>query len=453
MFKRTALSAAIFAAFAGSLSTGASAAVDTGAFFDDAKVNGGFYVFARQRDRYDMGKGKYTDNLDHTTALTNIDFSSGYINDFIGFDFGIFAAADVYHNKGAGVDHEFSFVPWADPYSPDWSETQTDDGTSIYKAAVKLKAGNSWAKAGYIQPSGPSGLGVNWNFMPGTYQGAQFGTAIDKLTLTYMWANQYKSPWFKDTYKFEDNSGNTLDYVHSVGALYSFESGLSVDAAFSQSKDFLDTYHIKLKDNFAVAGGKLYLSYQYYGAEDTRSISDDLKAYDGRAHYQALVSSFSTGPYTFRAEATATKAKGNQGYFVYRTTIPNGSSQGSNEIWWDSRSDWNHDGQKAVFVGAWRDLSDLGLTGWRAGASYVYGWDGKPFEDFADQDVELKEEAFNVDVGYTFSEGNLKGSSISVHMTRYNNKSGQDSWEAGGFKNAFQDEKDIKVSLVVPFAL
>ena len=464
MFRKTLIATAVVAAVASTASFAAdptddsmfTAAKSTGnAFFDDATINGGIYAFSRKRDRHDgtmMQK-----NLDHTSVQTNIDISSGYLNDFFGVDFGAFASADMRFN--AGLDHEMNFAPWDNAYDPDWSQKNTKNGASIYKAALKFKVANAWARAGYIQPTGPGGLGVNWSFMPGTYRGAQAGADFGGLSVAYMWADQYKAPWFQDTYKFrtknpgagiDGDQDKVIDYVHSFGAIYTFENGLKLDAAFSQSKDYLDNYHFKVKHGLDVAEGRLDLGYHYYGAKD----AGDYKVYDGDAWQQALTASFKKGAYTFRAESTVTHSPGKQGYFVYRVTGPNGSSKGAYDLWWDSRSDWNHDGEKAVFFGAWRDLADLGKPGWNVGVSYVYGWGGKPgsIVEAGEEGLEMKEEAYNLDISYTFQSGDWKGTRIAAHMTKYRNRSGQaKSWET--FRNAFLDENDLKLMMVIPYSL
>ena len=92
----------------------------------------------------------------------------------------------------------------------------------------------------------------------------------------------------------------------------------------------------------------------------------------------------------------------------------------------------------------------MDLAGWRVGASFAYGWDGKPSSDANVQDAELKESAVNVDIGYTVQDGNWKGSSLALHWTNYDNHSGQPSWT--NFKNAFQDEHDIKLTMVIPYS-
>ena len=476
MFKKTLIATAVIAAaFASTTSFAAdptddsmfAAAESTGnAFFDDAKITGGIYAFSRKRDRYQIKDGdgnpveKMVKNLDHTSVQTSIDISSGYLNDFFGVDFGAFAAADLTQN--AGVDHEMNFVPWKNPYDPIWARDKADNGASIYKAALKFKVANAWARAGYIQPTGPGGLGVNWSFLPGTYRGAQAGADFGGLSVAYMWADQYKAPWFQDTYKFrtknvdagiggegDESNDKEIDYVHSFGAIYTFENGLKLDAAYSQSKDYLDNYHFKVKHGLDVAEGRLDLGYHYYGAKN----GGDHKVYDGDAWQQALTAAYKKGAYTFRAESTVTHSPGKQGYFVYRVTVPNGSSKGAYDLWWDSRSDWNHDGEKAVFFGAWRDLTDLGKPGWNVGVSYAYGWGGKPASDTtgAAKDAEMKEEAFNLDISYTFQSGDWKGTRIAAHMTKYNNRSGQPSWTT--FKNSFQDENDLKLMMVIPYSL
>ncbi len=66
------------------------------------------------------------------------------------------------------------------------------------------------------------------------------------------------------------------------------------------------------------------------------------------------------------------KADGQQGYFLQRMTPTYASSNGRLDIWWDNRSDFNANGEKAVFFGAMYDLKNWNLPGWAVGASYVY---------------------------------------------------------------------------------
>ena len=174
-------------------------------FWRDAVLSGAFYYFQRYRDRYDVSDEHYHVNLSHASPQAAAEFSSGYLGGFVGLDVGAFGVVDLY-NHGA-PDHEMNFFPWRDPWHPDWSATDADNGASVYKANIKFKVGPAWARAGYFQPSGPGVLGVNWSFLPGTYQGAEMGADIGNLALAGAWANEYKAPWFKDTYRFRQNDG------------------------------------------------------------------------------------------------------------------------------------------------------------------------------------------------------------------------------------------------------
>ncbi len=84
-----------------------------------------------------------------------------------------------------------------------------------------------------------------------------------------------------------------------------------------------------------------------------------------------------------RLEGTWVKADGQQGYFLQgyflqRMTPTYASSNGRLDIWWDNRSDFNANGEKAIFFGAMYDLKNWNLPGFAIGASYVYAWDAKP---------------------------------------------------------------------------
>ena len=123
MFKKTILATAILVA---SAATGAFAADMTddsmytaaqssgNAFFDDASITGGVYAFSRKRNRYNPGTDKFETNLDHTSVLGNIDFSSGYIGGIVGLDLGVYGSMDL--QQSASPDHEMNFFPWDDPY-------------------------------------------------------------------------------------------------------------------------------------------------------------------------------------------------------------------------------------------------------------------------------------------------------------------------------------------------
>lgn len=296
--------------------------------------------------------------------------------------------------------------------------------------------------------------------MPGTYQGAEAGAKLDfddrgALSFSYMWANEYKAPWYNETDNFYQNDGvSKIDYVHSVGASYDFKNDLILEAAFGQAQGYVDQYFAKASYKFDVAGNPLSTSYQFYGSRDKADNNTINDIYDGTAWLQALTFGYTIGPVDLRLEGTWVKADGRQGYFNSRMTPRYGSSNGRLDIWWDNRSDFNAHNEKSVFAGAMYDLKGWNLPGWAVGASYVYGWDAKPSnvssgDKYYDAGNSIKESAYSLDLLYTVQEGMAKGTLFKLHFTQYDNHSNIPSW-GGGYNNIFQDERDVKFIVIAP---
>lgn len=420
-------------------------------FFDESAVTGGVYLYRRDRRRYDERKGRYETNLNHASLQSNVDFASGFAGGALGFDFGVFGAHDLM-NKGA-VDHEMGFEPWGDPWHPNWSKTSAQDGVSVYKAAVKVKTGPAWAKAGYFQPTGPGVLGVNWSIMPGTYRGFNAGADIGGLSVAAAWADEYKSPWFVNMNRFRKNDGESpVPWLWSAGARYAFARGLSLELGYGESKGHLRNAHFKSGWRRDEAGGGLSVGYHLYLMGDGDASGGPNDAFDGLASLHYLFGRYERGPWTFRLEGTYARASlsgpESPGYFAYRLTDRNGSSAGAYDVWWDARSDWNAHDEKAVFAGVERGLDDLlPVAGFAAGAGAAFGCDGRGYA-VAER---LKEWAFTFDLHYVRPQGPLKGAFVKVHYTEYRNGTDQPSWAA--YKNAFQSERDLKIFMGIPFSL
>ncbi|WP_318456054.1 multidrug transporter [Photobacterium leiognathi] len=420
------------------------------AFFNDSTISGNFNLWMRERDRggYDEAAGKpkpQTTNLDHGSVFVNLGFNSGYIADTVGLDLVVYSTFDMWQNGGA--DHEMNFWDVNNPYDKEargscsnvWTDCN-DNGVSFATANAKFKFGeNVTAKAGYFQPSVPSTLGVNWSFAPGTYLGGEIGANIGDLALGAVYATEYKAPWFKNTYKFQTTDGEDAGDVYSLGARYAFANGISIDAGFGGlTEGDRKNGHLKVK---GTTDSGLYWSPQLY-------IVHDKEQYDSTAYQLAFLSSYATGPYTVRAEATYTSAdSGNSksvGNMAYRLTSQYGGSNGAYEIWWNNRSDFNHDEEAAVFGSLSRDFSDIGATGLNAGLSAAYGFGAK-----AEGYDELKEYAFSLFTSYAIQSGALQDANVSMHFTKYYNDSNADNWS--GYSNGFQDETDFKLVLAIPF--
>ena len=456
---------------------GYAPAVSAAGFIDDSTLSGGLYYWQRERDRKDLSPTKtvtqpdgsvttlnnpdydrYATNLSHATSNFNLDFSSGYAWDMFGLDLAAFTAVELAESSASGHPNEIAFSTSNRAYEEDYSGDKS--GVSIYRAAAKFKSHGAWAQAGYIQPKGQTLLAPHWSFMPGTYRGIEAGYSRDfqqagELSFSYMWADEYKAPWHLETDGFRQADQQTpVDYLHSIGAKYDFKNDFILEAAYGQAEGYVDQYFLKGSYKIDIAGSPLTTSYQFYGAEDRLGDKNDPNSlYDGLAWLQGLTFGYDPGPATWRLEGTWVKAEGNQGYFLQRMTPTYATSNGRLDIWWDNRSDFNANGEKALYAGVMVDLKTWQLPGLSVGGSYVYAWDARPSTNpVYDQSQRLKESAWSLDTVYTVQDGRAKDTQIKLHYTQYNNHSNLPSW-SGGYGNIFQDEKDIKFMVIAPFTV
>lgn len=432
-------------------------------FIDDSTLTGGIYYWQRQRDRKEMDPvhnkyGQYTENLHHSTFNGSLDFSSGYAADFIGLELGVHGALQL-AGTGPAAPNEIAFSNarsrWGEKFDGD------ANGASFYKAAVKLKHDNYWLRGGYIQPQGQTLLMPQWGFVPGTYRGFEVGSVYDfddagALSLSYMWTDEYKAPWYREMYSFRKPDLTTkIKYLHSIGVKYDFKNKLVLEGAFGQAENYMDQYFTEASWAFPVAGNDLHTSWQFYGARNKEGGGFDNinNVYDGLAWLQAITLGYKTGPFDFRVEGTMVKARGNQGFFLARMTPVGATSNGRNDVWWDSRSDFNANGEKSLFAGVLYDLQGWQLPGWAVGTSYAYGWDARPSSNpVYDQSQRRSESAWNMDLRYTVQQGRAKDTQINLHYTRYRNHSDIPSF-SNGYGNMFQDEKDVRLTVVAPFTI
>ncbi len=422
---------------------------DVSEFFSESTSSANLNFFFRTRDRGNVDSNgddtAKTTNLDHGSMFANWSFNSGYINNIVGADVVVYGTYDKWQ-KGS-PDHEMNFWNVNNPYDKvaeqgcagAWESDCNDNGVSFATASAKFKfADNFKAKVGYFQPSVPTSLAVNWSFAPGTYRGGEIGGTFGNLALGLTVADEYKAPWFRKTYPFQTTKRQDAGTLYSLGARLALDSGISIDFGYGGLTDGnRKNAHIKLK---STSERGLYWSPQVY-------IVEDKEQYDSTAFQLAFLSGFTSGQYSYRAEATYTSAGSNvdgvAGNISYRLTSQYGGSNGAYDIWWNNRSDFNHDGEYAGFASVSRDFSDFDGSGFTAGISAAFGL-GAEAEGFKD----LKEYAYTLFINYAIKTGVLKNARVSFNFTDYFNDTDAPNWN--GYTNLFQDESDYKLILTIP---
>ncbi|MCP3689627.1 MAG: multidrug transporter [Gammaproteobacteria bacterium] len=424
---------------------------DVSEFFSESttSVNLNFISRTRYRGNVD-GNGEdtaETTNLDHGSMFASLGFNSGYIGNVIGADVVVYGTYDRWQD--GSPDHEMNFWNVNNPYDKvaeqgcvgAWDSDCNYNGVSFATASAKFKFGESYtAKAGYFQPSVPGSLAVNWSFAPGTYRGGEIGGIYGKLTLGLTVADEYKAPWFRSTYAFQTTAGRDAGTLYSLGARLALENGTSLDFGYGGLTDGVrKNAQVKLKSTNAAG---LYWSPQIYLVEDKEQ-------YASTAFQLAFLSAITSGQYSYRAEATYTSAESNidgvAGNMAYRLTSQYGGSNGAYDIWWNNRSDFNHDGEYAGFASVSRNFPDFDAGGFTAGISTAFGL-GAEAEGFQD----LKEYAYSLFLNYAIDTGALKNARLSFYYTDYSNETDAPNWS--GYTNLFQDESDYKLIFTIPLA-
>lgn len=426
----------------------------TAGLLDDATLSGSLNFWVRDRDRagFDAATGRDTPkatNLQHATGHATLLFESGWIDERIGLDLGLHASADA-SNRGA-PGHEINFWNVDNPYDqrprgprcPDaGSPLCTVDGAAVYRAALKLRGGSAWrAQLGLFQPAAPTALGVNWSFAPAYYRGVEAAVRLGAWELGAALVDRYRAPWFRDGYAFRDSRNQAAGRVLSLGAAGHWNERAKLDAGFA-ALEHTPRRMLHLRVQHSHAG--LDSSAALYLVRDPQLF----RAVSAQA---ALTLRLASGPYTWRAETTYSRApltdRRQVGNFVYRITPQFGASQGQYPIWWNNRSDFNHDGEWAVFGALERSLGDLGRPGVRVGLSLAAGT-ARSGGSGADA---LREVAVSLFASHSFSVGPFRNASIGLHATRYTNRTRVPSWSV--YTNLFQDENDLKLVLTLPFTL
>jgi hypothetical protein len=424
-------------------------------FIANSKLDGSLKFFMRNRVRSDVVNGinqPKMPNLDHGSLNLSLNFSSGYISKTIGMDVNLYSTFDMWQNESP--DHEMNFWGVDNPYdknptsssgcSGTWEKNCNQNGGQVQTAAIKLKSSEMLnAKIGYFQPSVPTAVGVNWSFSAGTYIGGQIGANFNQLELGLVVADEYRAPWFKESYGFRTSKGNDAGQIYSFGSKYRISKNNHIDIAYGAlTRGKRINSHIKYKHK--THSGRV-LSAQIY-------IVDDRELYSSTAYQIALLSFKKLGAYSLRTEATYTSAKlidkSLVGNMPYRLTDTYAGSNGAYDIWWNNRSDFNHDGEIAIFSSFSRDMTDFGTPGLNIEVSGAFGAGAKSELTGIDELIEYSASGSLI---YDIQKGPLKDSSIKVHYTYYKNLSNAGNWNP--YTNAFQDETDLKISLTMPLIM
>lgn len=462
-------------------------------FLKEASLTSTLYFFQRHRKRYQPAistidgqininirdnfddlisnnntgnsSGYYQNDLEHSTLQSGINYETGRLNTHIwniklSYQLALYGSTDLAYGSDAtrNVENEFSFA--GDRWGQE-DKHKSDSDISIGINAIKLNFFNDDLQLtiGRSAITVPGIIGVNWSNYAGTYRGIQMNYEVDNFVFYSAWADQYKAPWYRYTQKFyKVNAWDTLntdaEISHIWGAGFkATTTNYILEMSYGESDNYLKSYYFKVGKQLNW-GQNTSLNYLFYGSNSIAN--KDYQLYQGSAWQQGIRFSSEFNSLKYRAEFLINKAKG-FGNYIPRLTRGYANSQGSSEFWWDSRSDWNHDGEKAIFLGVWNEAKTLFqcdkcqfLKNITIGISGAYGWGAKRWEEQKKDHSAAKGEewALNYDISYNVNSGHYQGTTISLHVTDYNNR--QDEKGSWYYPNMFTSENDIKFSINIP---
>lgn len=446
-------------------------------FLSSPSFHSQLFYFQRERDRKDESgdTSSYSGDLDHSTFQFAAGFKSTIFHSGFSVQIDAYSAVDSYYDDdlARNIENEFSFA------GSRWSKENSrraENGYAFSKSLINYSLPDHGLNimVGKMPVLLPGLIGVNWSFQPGAYEGVfiKKETPLTKqqtIVLDYAWVNRYQAPWYLHSqYLSKVNAwddapvtgSNRIDFMHGLSISYmdtensSNEGKLRGQFGVAQAHQYMTSYHLKLaiEDRpfqlFNLGEATASLSYHFYGSESDNDPGYEL--YDGLAWQQAIKSAIAINEWLFRFEVLSNRAEG-FGVYLPRMTRGYANSQGANEVWWDSRSDWNHDGETALFTGVWYELDQwISSPDWQVGFSTAYGFGAKRWvnQEFDSNAKKGSESAWNIDLAYLPSSGPFDGVQFKLHFTYYNNH--QDDLGSFYYGNMFTSERDMKFQVIFP---
>ncbi|MCX4025670.1 outer membrane porin, OprD family [Endozoicomonas sp. SM1973] len=430
IFKRTALCTAIVAASSFNMVTHADEGFIEGSSLDAVLRN----VYFNRDGRH----GSDYDNREWIQGL-QLNYTSGYFADIIGFDASYYGAWDL-----DSPGNNFTHLP-ADGRNP----KETNDISLLGQAYVKVKLGdddlNFNFKHGRMRRDTNLIQGSGSRAVPSSV----YGTAADinvhglKLHGTYLtegsWRNMGHFEHFGD-------GTEEVNYIQSYGLAYEFDNGLGFEYDWGESNSFLEGQQFKVYHTFSLADNtQLYLEGIHHRVKENGDAFIRSKINKDRTAAQAasfdgydsqntqLLAKLTVDELTLKTAYHQTKGAD----FEYDWAASPSGFGGFNSMvpYW---SDFICKDQKAIMVGFEYDFAGVGVPGLTLEAGYRKGFDG----DKNNTGIETtsrgnKEWGRDTTIAYEFQTAALKG--LKLKWTNYTHR------EASGLKNEDIDNNQIYI--------
>jgi hypothetical protein len=380
------------------------------------------YFFRKRTDAHIKEPLWPSQEMKSNVINTVFDLSSGYLGGWVKADLGWIGALNF------EKDYRCSEVAFCskkndseDGRTQIWAHNDLD-GLALYRATlgVQSQTGSiNWRwRAGYDQFNAGV-LGNNWGFLfPGSYRGTQLDASWGAFHFNYAWTDAYRTPWATEYGYFLDAVGERIKEIQSAGAKYTFASGLFLEAGAGLATGWQKRHFSKAGWQGKTGAYEVSANVQHYRYE---VLGEDYIGRENRGGEQNIISlGLTTRDWSLSLEYVGTQV--NFWYavpeFVPRMSAGYGNSQGRLDYWWNAVSDFNKDGERALNLGfkpapwtagAWAITSGINLIS----ATHISGYAG----DRRRSDRSGYERGYNLDLGFSSTEGPWKPLTTSIHYT------------------------------------
>ncbi|MDY6891078.1 MAG: OprD family outer membrane porin [Pseudomonadota bacterium] len=338
----------------------------------------------------DFRQGSAEDSVAASQAL-RVDYASPYVNGLIGFDASLFGAVKL---DGRGGD-ENSGVLKADG-------DDTEGYATLGQAFLKLKLGEATElRAGRMVLATPLLYDDDARSTPSSTQAIKLDTRLGGVDLYAIYSDRAANMAETSFKKYQANGEEYELYL--LGGGYSFDNGLSLQAAHGVADDYLRQTYLNASYPFQLGNGdSLLLDAHYYYATD----DGDLYGRDYQSSLFNLAGSYATGDLTLTLSYQS--VGGDDGYDYSW----DGFEHDNNVLMtWNSVQylDFNSDDEQSLQLRA--DYEVAAVPGLSLMGRHTEGWD---IDTATHSDAEERET--NLEAQYAFQRGALEGLSLRARI-------------------------------------
>ncbi|MEB2518536.1 OprD family porin [Pseudomonas sp. YuFO20] len=290
----------------------------------------------------------------------------------------------------------------AEPGQPSYAKRAHDEYSKL-GVTGKMRFAKSELRSGYLLPDLPTLQPNTSRLFPQTFRGTQVTSAdIKDLSLTGGQIDRTKQ---RESTDYEDmgltsqggayKSSAKSDQFRFIGGDYKLMPNLILTYHFAQLDDIYQQHYVGLKNSFALGGGTLKTDIRYFDADkagaglagqvDNRALSTRVAySYKGHSLGGGYQEQFGDTPFTY--------VDGTNTYLFSEYQLSNFSQ--TNERVWHARYDF--------------DFAVLGVPGLTFSTRWAKG-DQAQVLGFAGEGREWERD---IDLGYVFQSGALKGVSL-----------------------------------------